>query len=132
MSINRVTISGNLTRDIDLRNTQSGYVIGNIGIAVNERVKNSQTDQWENYPNYINCVLFGSRAEKLSPYLLKGVKVAIDGRLRYSSWEDNGYKRSKLEVIIDQIDLMSGNKNSESQGQVIDAGEAVYSEDVPF
>ena len=86
MSINRVVISGNLTRDAELRQTQSGSSILAFGVAVNDRRKNSQTGEWEDYPNYIDCTMFGPRAEKLAQYLTKGLKVAIEGKLRYSSW----------------------------------------------
>lgn len=115
MSVNSVTISGNLTRSIELRMTQGGTAIGRFGIAVNERRKN-QSGEWEDYANFVDCVLFGKRAESLEQYLTKGVKVAIKGRLHYSSWEaQDGGKRSKLEVVVDDIDLMSARQDG-SQG----------------
>ncbi len=107
MGINRVVISGNLTRDAELRTTQSGLSILSMGVAVNERHKNSATGEWEDRPNYVDCALFGSRGEKLQPYLRKGCKVAVEGRLRYSSWESGGERRSKLDVIVDEIEFMS-------------------------
>ena len=107
MSINRVTISGNLTRDADLRSTQGGMAIMGFGVAVNDRRKNQQTGEWEDYPNFVDCTMFGTRAEKLQPYMAKGTKVAIEGKLRYSSWEHEGQRRSKLEVIVDEIEFMS-------------------------
>ena len=107
MSINRVSISGNLTRDADIKVTQSGMAIVSFGVAVNDRRKNNQTGEWEDYANFVDCTMFGTRAEKLQPYLEKGVKVALDGKLRWSQWEKDGQKRSKLEVVVDEIDLMS-------------------------
>lgn len=107
MSINRVAISGNLTRDPELRQTAGGMAILGFGVAVNDRRKNQQTGEWEDYPNFIDCAMFGSRAEKLQPYLTKGTKVAIDGKLRWSQWERDGQKRSKVEVIVDEIEFMS-------------------------
>ena len=107
MSINRVNISGNLTRDAELRQTQGGNIILNMGVAVNDRRRNPQTQEWEDYPNFVDCVMFGTRAEKIQPYLTKGTRVAIEGKLRYSSWERDGQKRSKLEVIVDEIEFMS-------------------------
>nr|DAZ00129.1 MAG TPA: Single strand binding protein [Caudoviricetes sp.] len=107
MSINRVAISGNLTRDPELRQTAGGMAILGFGVAVNDRHKNQQTGEWEDYPNFIDCAMFGSRAEKLQPYLAKGTKVAIDGKLRWSQWERDGQKRSKVEVIVDEIEFMS-------------------------
>ena len=107
MSINRVMISGNLTRDAELRSTQQGTQILTFGVAVNDRRRNPQTGDWEDYPNYIDCVVFGNRAEPLSRFLSKGTKVAIEGKLRWSQWERDGQKRSKLEVIVDEVELMT-------------------------
>ena len=85
MSINRVILTGNLTRDAELRTTQSGLSIATFGIAVNDRTKNSSTGEWEEYANFINCTMFGKRAEAVAQYLTKGTRVGIDGRLHYSS-----------------------------------------------
>ena len=105
MSINSVTISGNLTRDAEMRRTPSGLSIVSFGVAVNDRRKNSQTGEWEEYANFIDCTMFGSRAEALSAMLVKGAKVFVQGKLRYSSWNSNGDKRSKVSVLVDNIDL---------------------------
>lgn len=107
MSINRVEISGNLTRDAELRGAQGNVCA--LGVAVNDRRKNPQTEEWEDVPNFVDCIIFGSRAEKLQPYLTKGSKVAIAGKLRYSTWEDqaSGQQRSRLEVVVDEIEFMS-------------------------
>lgn len=108
MSINNVTISGNLTRDPDLRQTAGGMAVLGFGVAVNDRRKNSATGEWEDCPNFVDCTVFGKRAESLSGILSKGLKVCVMGKLRYSSWEaQDGAKRSKLEVIADDIDIMS-------------------------
>ena len=116
MSINRVIISGNLTRDMELRSTASGSVIGQFGVAVNDRRKNAQ-GEWEDVPNFIDCTMFGTRAEKLAQYLTKGTKVAIEGKLRWSQWEKDGQKRSKIEVIVDDLELMSGEKRQQPSQQ---------------
>ena len=118
MSINRVNITGNLTRDPELRSTAGGMAVLGFGVAVNDRRKNQQTGQWEDYPNFVDCTMFGNRAEALSRILRKGMKVAIEGKLRYSSWEDKngGGRRSKLEVIPDEVELLSQNPNAQ-QGQ---------------
>lgn len=112
MSINRVNISGNLTRDPELRATAGGTQVLSFGVAVNDRRRNPQTGEWEDYPNFIDCTMFGTRAEAVSRYLAKGNKVAIEGKLRYSSWERDGQKRSKLEVIVDEIEFMTSRQNS--------------------
>jgi len=118
VSINRVNITGNLTRDPELRSTAGGMAVLGFGVAVNDRRKNQQTGQWEDYPNFVDCTMFGNRAEALSRILRKGMKVAIEGKLRYSSWEDKngGGRRSKLEVIPDEVELLSQNPNAQ-QGQ---------------
>jgi single-strand DNA-binding protein len=158
MSINRVIISGNLTRDPELRNTQSGMDVLSFGVAVNDRRKNPQTGEWEDYPNFVDCTMFGARANSLSRYLTKGTKVSIEGKLRWSQWERDGQKRSKLEVIVDEIEFMSSRNAGTQQygdyqgGQsyqpatsysapaaapvpaapVIDASSSVYDDDIPF
>ena len=114
MSINRVNISGNLTRDPELRATAGGTQVLSFGVAVNDRRKNPQTGDWEDYPNFVDCTMFGTRAEAVSRSLSKGTKVAIEGKLRYSSWERDGQRRSKLEVIVDEIEFMSrGNQSGQ-------------------
>lgn len=82
MSINRVNISGNLTRDPELRVTASGTQVLSFGVAVNDRRRNPQTGEWEDYPNFVDCTMFGTRAEAVRRYLSKGSKVAIEGKLR--------------------------------------------------
>lgn len=112
MSINRVTLTGNLTRQVELLSTGGGTQVARFGIAVNDRRKNNQTGEWEDYPNYIECVMFGARAENVSKYIGKGSRVAIEGRLHFSQWEKDGQKRSKIEVIVDEIVFMSQQNNS--------------------
>lgn len=124
MSINRVNITGNLTRDPELRSTAGGMAVLGFGVAVNDRRKNQQTGQWEDYPNFVDCTMFGNRAEALSRILRKGMKVAIEGKLRYSSWEDKngGGRRSKLEVIPDEVELLSQNANAQQPQQYAPQG----------
>ena len=125
MSINRVNISGNLTRDPELRRSNAGTAILSFGMAVNDRRKNPKTEEWEDYPNFVDCVMFGPHAEAVSRYLAKGSKVAVEGKLRYSAWEKDGQRRSKLEVIAEQIEFMS---RAQQQAPVID----VYDDECPF
>lgn len=107
MSINKVIVSGNLTRDPELRQTASGTAVLGFSIAVNDRVKNPQTGEWENRPNFIDCTMWGSRAEAVSKYLVKGGKIAIEGHLRQNVWEKDGQKRTKIEIIVNELELMS-------------------------
>lgn len=82
MSINRVNISGHLTRDPELRMTPKGTQVLSFGIAVNDRRLNRETNQWEDYPNFVECTMFGTRAEAVGRIVRKGMKVSIDGKLR--------------------------------------------------
>lgn len=108
MSINSVHLSGNLTRDAELHKTDEGLCILSFGLAYNERRRKPDSeDEWENVTNFVDCVIFGNRAEALESYLLKGSKVSIKGRLRWRQWEtDEGDKRSKHEVIVDELEFM--------------------------
>lgn len=112
MSINRVTITGNLTRDPELNVSQGGTAVLRLGVAVNDRRRNPQTQQWEDKPNYVDCVMFGNRAQSVQPHLSKGMKVAIAGKLSWSQWQDrqSGQRRSKLEVVIDDLEFMSSGR----------------------
>lgn len=135
MSINKIVLTGNLTRDAELRYSQSGTAISVLGIAVNEKVKNSATSEWEDYVNFFECTLFGKRAEALDPYLKKGQKIGIDGHLRYSSWEAEGQKRSKVSVIVDNLELLGAKKTGKSKDPVVQEPsgyENVAPEDIPF
>lgn len=149
MSINRVIISGNLTRDPELRQTAGGLPVLGFSVAVNDRRKNQQTGEWEDYPNFVDCTMFGARADSVARFLGKGAKVAIEGKLRWSQWESDGQKRSKLEVIVDELEFMSrSNANQAStqaspQPQDTSAYQAmqeisggaevpVYDSDIPF
>lgn len=119
MSINHVTATGNLTRDSVLKQTGSGMPVLEFGIAVNDRRKNHQSGEWEDHPNFIDCIMFGTRADKLEQYLQKGAKVAIDGKLRWSQWERDGQKRSKIEIVVDDLEFMSqrnAQRNDASSG----------------
>lgn len=113
MSINRVIVSGNLTRDPEMRATPGGMSVMQLGIAVNDRRKNQSTGEWEDVPNFFDVVVFGARADALSRFLSKGSKVAIEGKLRWRSWETpDGDKRSKVEIIADDIEFMSSRNDS--------------------
>lgn len=115
-NINRVIISGRLTRDPDVRTTAGGTTVMGLGVAVNDRRRNQQTGQWEDYTNFIDCTMFGTRAEALSHILTKGMLVCIEGRLRWSQWERDGQKRSKIEVIVDEIEMPSRSQGSSGDG----------------
>jgi len=138
MSINRVVISGNLTRDPELKALPSGMSVLKLGMAVNDRRKNQQTGEWEEHPNFVDVTVFGTRGESLSRFLEKGMKVAVEGKLRWSQWENQqGEKRSKLEVIADDIEFMTargegGGGRSYSGPTEMPAPDPIAEEDIPF
>lgn len=118
MSLNKVAISGNIGGDPELRTTSGGTVVLSFTVAVNDRVKDS-AGNWTDRPNWVSCTVFGTRASSLSQYLHKGTKVAIEGKLRYSSWEKDGQRRSKLEVIVDEIEFMSQRQDAAPQAPAL-------------
>ncbi|WP_307980816.1 single-stranded DNA-binding protein [uncultured Senegalimassilia sp.] len=106
MSYNHVGIAGNITRDPELRTTQSGWSVLSFTLAVNDRRKNTSTGQWEDHANFIPCVISDDkRAHALAPYLTKGMKVTVGGKLRYSRWEKDGKAHSKIEVVVQEVEL---------------------------
>ena len=131
MSINQVSITGNLTREPELRTTQSGTSVLSFGIAVNDRRKVAD-GQWADEPNFFECVTFGNRATALSDILAKGMKVAIAGKLHYSSWEKDGQKHSKVDIIADEIELMQNRKPQPEQPQQYQPTPQDVYDDIPF
>lgn len=108
MAVNTCALVGNLVRDPEVRAANSGSVVMNFSMAVNDREKNPQTGEWEDMPSYYDCVMFGNRAEAVSRYLSKGSKVAVRGHLKQRRWEaKDGTKRSKVEIIVEDLEFMS-------------------------
>lgn len=105
MSINSVSISGNLGRDPELRVTPTGTSVLSLSVAVNDRIRDQQTGEWRDRANWVDVVVFGSRADGIAAFLAKGSKVAVSGRLRWSQWQDKqtGANRSKLEVVAGEV-----------------------------
>lgn len=132
MSVNHVALVGNLTRNAELRVTQGGTPVLSFGIAVNGRRKNA-SGQWEDVPNFFECVTFGNRATALSDILAKGMKVAVAGKLHYSSWEKDGQKHSKVDIIANEVELMQNRKPQQPQAFAPQPPTMdVYDEDIPF
>lgn len=133
-NINRVIISGNLTRDPELRSTTSGTQVLTFGVAVNDRRRN-QKGEWEDVPNFVDCIVFGARAQSLAKYLSKGSKLALEGKLRYGSWQaKDGSKRSRLEVVVDNLEFLSRQPQQQAQSQPAQPQQRGYSPEfeVPF
>ena len=112
MSLNKVTISGNLAADAVVRTTQSGVAVLSFSVAVNERTKD-RDGNWSDYTNWIDCVMFGQRAQSVQPYLTRGSKVAIIGHLRAETYEKDGVRRKAVSVRVDDIEFMNGRRQAE-------------------
>ena len=140
MNINRCELSGNVTRGGELKATRGGTPVLAFGLAFNDSKRNA-AGEWENVPNYIDCVIYGKFAESAAQYIVKGQKLFAAGKLHYSSWEKDGVKRSKLELVIDTLDLAGGRKQAtkpvQQQAPAYSAPPAaaqddLYDEEIPF
>jgi single-strand DNA-binding protein len=108
-NINRVIITGNLTRDPELRSTGGGLAICSLRIASNTRRKDQQSGEWIDKPNYFDVTIFGRQGENAAQYLAKGRPVALDGRLEWREWQDKeGNNRQSVEIVADNIQFLGG------------------------
>ena len=106
-NINRVTITGNLTRDPELRSTPGGTSVCSLRVAVNSRRKDGESGQWVDKPNYFDVTVWGAQGENCAQYLAKGRPVAIDGRLNWREWEaQDGGKRQTVDIIADSVQFL--------------------------
>lgn len=115
-NINRVIISGNLTRDPELRATPSGASVCSLRVAVNSRRKDSQTGDWLDKPNYFDVKIWGPQGENCATYLVKGRPVAVDGRLDWREWEgQDGVKRQSVDIIADNVQFLGSPREAAPQ-----------------
>jgi len=121
MNINRVILTGNLTRSPELRATPSGSSVCDIGLAVNDRAK--VNGEWTDRVNFFTVVVFGKTAENCAMYLGKGSAIALDGRLRYESWEKDGAKRSTVKVVADTVQFL-GARDTAAKPDAFDEAKA--------
>jgi single-strand DNA-binding protein len=106
-NINRVIITGNLTRDPELRSLPSGMSVCSLRIASNTRRKDG--DQWVDKPNYFDVTIWGRQGENAAQYLAKGRPVALDGRLEWREWQDQqGNNRQSVEIVADNVQFLGG------------------------
>jgi single-strand DNA-binding protein len=110
-SFNRVILVGNLTRDPELRYIPSGTAVTEVGLAVNDRRKGAN-GEWIDETTFVDVTLWGRTAEVASEYLNKGSSVLIEGRLKLDTWEKDGKKNSKLRVIGERMQMLSGRGGS--------------------
>lgn len=119
-SFNRVILVGNITREIELRYTQGGTAVTELGIAVNDRVK--RNNEWVDETTFVDVTLWGRTAEVASEYLGKGSSILIEGRLKLDSWEQDGQKRSKLRVVADRMQMLGARGENRGGGRPGDSG----------
>jgi len=101
---NNVTVTGNATREPELRFTPSGQAVANFGVAVNRRWQNRQTQEWEESVSFFDVTCWSTLAENVAETVAKGTRVTVSGRLDQRSWEtQEGDKRSKVEIVADDV-----------------------------
>lgn len=133
-SLNSCTLSGNLGNDAELRYTGGGMALVTFSLAVNHRRK-QQDGSYADETSWVDCVMFGKRGESLQAngYLQRGAKIAVVGHLRMSTWESDGQRRRKIEVVVDNILGMTNyRQRQQPQGQQMQQTESIYDEDIPF
>src|SRR4051794_26197670 len=117
-NINRVVLTGNLTRDPELRSTASGMSVCSLRIASNTRRKNQATGEWEDKANYFDVTVWGAQGENCARFLSKGRPIALDGRLEWREWEaqDGSGKRQSVEIIADSVQFLGGRDEGQGGG----------------
>lgn len=149
--LNRVMLMGNITRDIELKHTQSNQAVATIGIAVNRRWRTPEGEQREEV-TFVDCDAWGKTAEMIAQYFAKGRPILVEGRLKLDTWQDkeSGQNRSRLKVVIDNFYFVdskpggggdgaprssSGPRSSAPRPQPASAGEGgpgISEDDIPF
>jgi single-strand DNA-binding protein len=116
-NINVVVITGNLTRDPELRSTPGGTSVCKLRVAVNSRRKEGQSGEWVDKPNYFDVTVWGAQGENCANYLSKGRPVAVEGRLDWREWEDKeGGKRQSVEIIANSVQFLGSRDGGGSNG----------------
>ena len=128
-NINVVVITGNLTKDPELRSTGGGTPVCDLRVAVNSRRKSGQTGEWEDKPNYFDVTVWGAQGENCANYLSKGRPVAVEGRLDWSEWEakDGSGKRQAVRIVANSVQFL-GSRDGGGNGN---GGGFTPSSDVP-
>lgn len=127
-NLNKVLLIGRLTRDPETRTFPGGGKVSRFGFAVNNRGKNKTTGQWEDIPVWLDCEVFnrgeyGKKADLADKYLKKGRQIFIEGHLRLDSWTtQDGQKRSKLVVVVDDFQFLDGKGEGDPAGEGRAAG----------
>ena len=133
VSFNRVIIAGNLTRDPETRFIPSGTAVTEFAVAVNSRYKSKASNELKEEVSYFDIVVFGKMGENCAEYLAKGRPVLVEGRLRQRRWEQDGMKRSKVEIMADNVQFLgSGRGPAQEGGFSSSPSQEPPDDDIPF
>ena len=132
-SFNKVILMGNLTRDVELKYTQSGTAVTEIGLAVNDRRKDGN-GEWIDETTFVDVTYWGRQAEVCSEYLAKGSNILVEGRLKLDQWETDGQKRYKLRVNGEKMTMLGKGQGGGGNQQYANAGAGSSGggDDIPF
>ncbi|MBF0501472.1 MAG: single-stranded DNA-binding protein [Candidatus Riflebacteria bacterium] len=138
-NLNLVQLIGNLTKDPELKFTESGAAVAKMSVAINNKYK-GKDGEMKTDVEYVNLVVWGKTAENCSKYLAKGRPVYVSGRMQTRSWEKDGIKRYATEVVVNEVQFLGsspgahGDKPSSSQGESASAEDDNYGPDgnIPF
>src|SRR5665213_1269168 len=131
--LNQVTLMGNLTRDPELRQTPNGQNVTSFSLALNRAYKDA-SGEWQEVTDYIDIVCWGPLAERVAQYLSKGRRCLVQGRLQSRSWEQDGQKRNKVEVLANDVTFLDSRGGGEGEGGGSPAprsGETATADDKP-
>ena len=134
MSLNSITLGGNIGNDMEVRYTQNGKAIGSFPLAVTNGYGDNKRVMW------ITCLVFGERAEKLAPHIRKGGKIVVSGRLDVRQFDRNdGTKGTAVEVAVNDLEFFSINQQQEQQKQPSNKNSGAnnpppmdFDDDIPF
>lgn len=129
-NINSVVLVGNLTRDAELKHTNSGTAIVRAALAVNRRKKVG--DAWQDEANFFDVTVIGKMGESVHKYLTKGQQIAVQGELHQERWESDGQARSKVVIVANGLQLLGGKRNEQQSAPRQDSGQDEFSDDIPF
>ncbi|MEI6233805.1 MAG: single-stranded DNA-binding protein [Planctomycetota bacterium] len=118
MSLNKVMMMGNLTRDVELKYTPSGLAVARVGLAMNRKFRDTKTNELREEVTFVDVEFWGKQAETLHQYMSKGKSLFVEGRLKMDSWDDKttGKKVSKLKVVGDQFQFMNAGPGAAAGG----------------
>jgi len=133
VSFNRVIVAGNLTRDPETRFIPSGTAVTEFAVAVNSRYKSKASNEIKEEVSYFDIVVFGRMGENCAEYLSKGRPVLVEGRLRQRRWEQDGVKRSKVEILADNVQFLgSGRGPAQEDGFSASSPQDSPDDDIAF